>query len=221
MSNTPCSPVSLLVCWSRLIPGLVNGMLVARVKVPPFIATLGMFGIVRGAAFLLTDGQQVVRGLSAELREALARHRQWQPALPHPRPRTWSGSGNRLTSSRRRFDKCHSLLPYPVLITALVVDRLRLYPGAHQIRPPHLCHRRQRRSGAALRHQCRPALNHYLRDLWIHCRHRRCAASLPFYGWRAPSGRGGAAVLGGGGGHRRHQSIRRRRRYHGRGRRLA
>ena len=54
-----------------LIPGLVNGLLVARVKVPPFIATLGMFGIVRGAAFLLTDGQQVVRGLSAELREAL------------------------------------------------------------------------------------------------------------------------------------------------------
>ena len=54
-----------------LIPGLINGLLVARVKVPPFIATLGMFGIVRGAAFLLTDGQQVVRGLSSELREAL------------------------------------------------------------------------------------------------------------------------------------------------------
>ena len=54
-----------------LIPGLVNGVLVAKIKVPPFIATLGMFGIVRGAAFLLTDGQQVVRGLSAELRESL------------------------------------------------------------------------------------------------------------------------------------------------------
>ena len=64
-----------------LIPGLVNGVLVARIKVPPFIATLGMFGIVRGAAFLLTDGQQVVRGLSSELREALRGIGKWQPAL--------------------------------------------------------------------------------------------------------------------------------------------
>ncbi len=54
-----------------LIPGLINGLLIARVKVPPFIATLGMFGIVRGIAFLLTDGQQVVGGLSASLRDIL------------------------------------------------------------------------------------------------------------------------------------------------------
>jgi ribose transport system permease protein len=54
-----------------LIPGLINGVLVARIKVPPFIATLGMFGIVRGIAFLLTDGQQVVSGLSAATRVVL------------------------------------------------------------------------------------------------------------------------------------------------------
>lgn len=54
-----------------LVPGLINGLLIAWVKVPPFIATLGMFGIVRGIAFLLTDGQQVVGNLSAATREVL------------------------------------------------------------------------------------------------------------------------------------------------------
>lgn len=41
------------------IPGLVNGLLVARLKVPPFIGTLGMFGVARGAAFLLAGGTTV------------------------------------------------------------------------------------------------------------------------------------------------------------------
>lgn len=41
------------------IPGLINGLLVARLKVPPFIGTLGMFGVCRGAAFLLANGTTV------------------------------------------------------------------------------------------------------------------------------------------------------------------
>jgi ribose transport system permease protein len=62
----------VLALLVALIPGIVNGVLVARIKVPPFIATLGMFGIIRGAAFLLTDGQQVVGGLPSELRSFLS-----------------------------------------------------------------------------------------------------------------------------------------------------
>ena len=31
-----------------LIPGVVNGLLVAKFRVPPFIATLGMYGIANG-----------------------------------------------------------------------------------------------------------------------------------------------------------------------------
>lgn len=103
-----------------LVPGIVNGVLVAKIKVPPFIATLGMFGIIRGAAFLLTDGQQVVGGLSPELRESLRsigngsllyyipeRGFEWfalPPDLPAQQLRTVS-----------------QLAPYPVLITALIV----------------------------------------------------------------------------------------------------
>ena len=41
------------------IPGFVNGFLVARLKVPPFIGTLGMFGVARGVAFLLAGGTTV------------------------------------------------------------------------------------------------------------------------------------------------------------------
>src|ERR1700692_3953339 len=33
------------------IPGLVNGLIIARLRVPSFIVTLGMYGIARGAGF--------------------------------------------------------------------------------------------------------------------------------------------------------------------------
>lgn len=41
------------------LAGLVNGLLIARMKVPPFIATLGMFGIARGVGFLVSGGMPV------------------------------------------------------------------------------------------------------------------------------------------------------------------
>lgn len=44
-----------------LVPGFVNGWLVARVKVPPFIGTLGMGGIVTGAAYLLSGGYPIAQ----------------------------------------------------------------------------------------------------------------------------------------------------------------
>jgi ribose transport system permease protein len=55
--------VGLIAAW---IAGLVNGILIARLNVPPFIATLGMFGIARGVGFLLSGGMPLaiyVKGL--------------------------------------------------------------------------------------------------------------------------------------------------------------
>ncbi|MFO1142071.1 MAG: ribose ABC transporter [Amaricoccus sp.] len=40
-------------------PGIINGLLISRLKVPPFIGTLGMFGVARGVAFLLAGGTTV------------------------------------------------------------------------------------------------------------------------------------------------------------------
>jgi len=44
--------------------GLVNGVAVATLRIPPFIVTLGAMGIYRGMALLITDGKAVV-GLPA------------------------------------------------------------------------------------------------------------------------------------------------------------
>jgi predicted ABC-type sugar transport system permease subunit len=42
-----------------VIPGLVNGWLIAHLRVPPFIGTLGMYGVARGAAYLIAVGATV------------------------------------------------------------------------------------------------------------------------------------------------------------------
>jgi len=39
--------------------GLINGVLVARFKVAPFVATLGMLYVVRGVALLMTNGRTI------------------------------------------------------------------------------------------------------------------------------------------------------------------
>lgn len=53
-------PVTILVCVliSCLI-GLVNGVLISLLDLPPFIATLGTMSIVRGAAYTVTGGQPI------------------------------------------------------------------------------------------------------------------------------------------------------------------
>lgn len=40
--------------------GLLNGSLVARLGIPPFVATLGTLGVAQGLALVVTDGQSVV-----------------------------------------------------------------------------------------------------------------------------------------------------------------
>lgn len=42
-----------------LFPGLVNGLLVAKLRVPPFIATFGMYGIAYGVAEIISDNVPV------------------------------------------------------------------------------------------------------------------------------------------------------------------
>lgn len=43
-----------------VLMGLVNGLLITRLKIAPFIATLGMLGIATGATNLLSNGTEVV-----------------------------------------------------------------------------------------------------------------------------------------------------------------
>jgi ribose/xylose/arabinose/galactoside ABC-type transport system permease subunit len=50
----PAMSVAVLV---GLVSGLLTAALVVLVKLPPFIATLGVMGITRGLAFIITEGQ--------------------------------------------------------------------------------------------------------------------------------------------------------------------
>ena len=47
--------------------GLVNGVIIAKLKVPAFIVTLGTSFIVRGVAYLMSENTTVI-GLPADLR---------------------------------------------------------------------------------------------------------------------------------------------------------
>ncbi|TCR85831.1 ribose ABC transporter [Rhizobium sp. BK376] len=49
----------LVAMVAAAVPGLINGLLISRLRVPPFIGTLGMFGVARGTAFLLAGGTTV------------------------------------------------------------------------------------------------------------------------------------------------------------------
>ena len=50
----PLALAATLACGALL--GCVNGLLITRLLVPPFIATLGMMGVARGLALILTGG---------------------------------------------------------------------------------------------------------------------------------------------------------------------
>jgi ribose transport system permease protein len=50
----------LITLAMGLLPGLVNGMLIARLKVPPFLATFAVQAITYGAALLLSSGSAAI-----------------------------------------------------------------------------------------------------------------------------------------------------------------
>ena len=50
-----------------ILPGLANGILVTRFKVPPFIATMGMWGICNGVTLFLADGFMPVMGAPSQI----------------------------------------------------------------------------------------------------------------------------------------------------------
>jgi ribose transport system permease protein len=50
-----------LICLAiGLVPGFVNGMLVAKLKVPPFLATFGMYGIAYGVGEIICQNTPIV-----------------------------------------------------------------------------------------------------------------------------------------------------------------
>src|SRR5438270_1369798 len=53
-------PIGILLCLATgAFCGLINGLLNTRANIPAFIATLGMLGVARGLALVLTNGVPV------------------------------------------------------------------------------------------------------------------------------------------------------------------
>jgi erythritol transport system permease protein len=52
----PVWVVAILACMLGAFVGLLNGVLIARFKVPAFVATLGVMYVARGVALLMTSG---------------------------------------------------------------------------------------------------------------------------------------------------------------------
>jgi ribose/xylose/arabinose/galactoside ABC-type transport system permease subunit len=60
LPETVSIPLAALICLAiGLIPGLVNGTLVARLKVPPFLATFGMYGIAYGVSEIISQNTPI------------------------------------------------------------------------------------------------------------------------------------------------------------------
>jgi ribose/xylose/arabinose/galactoside ABC-type transport system permease subunit len=53
----PLGPAMTVGVLVGLGAGLLSALLIVFVRLPPFIATLGVMGITRGAAFIITEGQ--------------------------------------------------------------------------------------------------------------------------------------------------------------------
>jgi ribose/xylose/arabinose/galactoside ABC-type transport system permease subunit len=58
-------PAVLAGLTATTVLGLVNGLLVSRTRIPAFVVTLGMMGIARGLALLLSDAKPVAVEIDA------------------------------------------------------------------------------------------------------------------------------------------------------------
>ena len=96
--------------------GFVNGVIIAKLKVPAFIVTLGTSFIVRGVALLMAENTTVIGlppGIRAYGNEALAYLVRGEGGGLY-----WLAPPEVSGELLRRMDR---ILPYPVLITAVVV----------------------------------------------------------------------------------------------------
>jgi inositol transport system permease protein len=57
--NLPLIVPVLAACVVGALVGLINGSLVAKARIPPFIATLGTYTAIRGGAMLYTGGRPI------------------------------------------------------------------------------------------------------------------------------------------------------------------
>ena len=185
--GVPVPIAFLLGLLTGLACGLINGVLVTRLRLPPFIVTLGTWSIF-GALNLWYSQSQTIRQQEVEA------------AAPFLQ---FIGHRDQVRLGCRRA--VHLRLDPDA--AAGGADLVRAQP--HRLRPPRLRHRRRSRRGAPRRHRHRP---HAARRLW----HRRPDLRRRRLGADRPHRRGQLAVglhrqprFDHRRGDRRHQPVRR------------
>ena len=150
-SISTSSRSSLITLCVGMLIGAINGLLITRLNVAPFIATLGTLYVARGAGAAVLG----------------------RPDLPQPGRQ----AGTRHTGFG--FLGAGRILGLPVSIWILIVLALRrrLSRPLHAARPPHLRGRRQRARGAHVRHARRPGEDVRLHVLRLLRRDRRPRSS--------------------------------------------
>ena len=127
-SATPSISTSSKSSRSRLLSGVaigaVNGLLITRLNVAPFIATLGTLYVARGAGAAVVGRRDVSRTSTGK------------PELRHDRLSAFSARGRSLG------------LPVSIWMLVVVGAGRRLSRARHAARPAHLRGRRQRARGA-------------------------------------------------------------------------
>ncbi|MBN2322938.1 MAG: ABC transporter permease [Spirochaetes bacterium] len=99
-----------------ILPGFVNGLLITKLKVPPFIVTIGTMSIAEGAVLMLTRGQHI-SGLPA-----LAGSFGNSYLFTHVGKKGFSF----LSQPALAGGKAVGIIPIPVLILALVAFMMAL-----------------------------------------------------------------------------------------------
>ena len=118
--------IALVAC---LAVGVVNGYLVGKFKLPPFIATLGTMFVARGIAYMVNGNRN-----TDAIATGVGRYSRYIPELFL----LWKDLGD-LQHILDRTDHFRSIL---------------LYPFQNTYRSPYLCYRIQRGCSKAFRRKC-------------------------------------------------------------------
>jgi ribose/xylose/arabinose/galactoside ABC-type transport system permease subunit len=100
-----------------LFAGLVSGVIVAKLRVPPFIVTLGVSFVARGAGFLLAKGN-IISGQPIEVRE-LGNNALFYYVRGGSKKGLYFLNKPELVGAEKRL--MDSVITWPVLIAAIVV----------------------------------------------------------------------------------------------------
>ncbi len=163
-----------------LLPGLVNGILVAKFRVPPFIATFGMYGIAYGVSEILCNSVPIagLPALAGFIGNGYLLY--YLPGQSF----TWFSPPQGIAREEIR-----SLIPlfpnvFMLSLLAIVYSDFCLYSLSYPFRTAHLCHRGKYRCCSSTSwYPCGPSSYKSVYDFFLFCLFIRSSGYSYFSYW--------------------------------------